>query len=136
MKKRYLIAACLLAFACKSKKSTEMGTASAGVKTEQGALKEGERGLVSDTAVIETNPQPPIIVDGLWPHNERFTGIRETEIEVPNFDCNNCFLQVIQFMAEHPGFREGGFSYHHCAMINITADPALPLDDRWQSSGS
>jgi len=99
-------------------------------------LKEGPRGLVSDTAVIETDPEPPIIVDGLWPHNERFTGIRETEIEVPNFDCNNCFLQVIQFMAEHPGFREGGFSYHHCAMINITADPALPLDDRWQSSGS
>jgi hypothetical protein len=99
-------------------------------------LKQGARGLVSDTAVIEQNPQPPILVDGLWPHTERFTGIRETDITVPNIDCNNCFLQVIQFMAEHPGFREGGFSYHHCAMLNITADPALPLDDRWQSAGS
>jgi hypothetical protein len=39
-------------------------------------------------------------------------------------------------MAEHPGFREGGFSYHHCAMINITPDADLPLDDRWQSTGS
>jgi len=99
-------------------------------------LKEGPRGLVSDTAVIEENPAPPIIVDGLWPHNERFTGIRETEILIPNIDCQGCFLQVIQFMAEHPGFREGGFSYHHCAMLNITADPNLPLDDRWQSAGS
>ena len=99
-------------------------------------LQETERGLRSAAAVIEENPEPPVIVDGLWPHNERFTGIRETEIEVPNIDCEGCFLQVIQFMADHPGFREGGFSYHHCAILNITADPALPLDDRWQAAGS
>jgi len=100
------------------------------------SLKETERGLRSDTAVIETDPAPPVIVDGLWPHYERHTGIWETEIEVPNIDCEGCFLQVIQFMADHPGFREGGFSYHHCAVLNITADPALPADDRWQAAGS
>jgi hypothetical protein len=99
-------------------------------------LAESERGLRSATAVIAENPEPPIIVDGLWPHNERFTGIRETEITVPNIDCEGCFLQVIQFMADHPGFREGGFSYHHCAVLNITADPNLAIDDRWQSAGS
>jgi len=37
----------------------------------------------------------------------------------------------VQFMEEHPGFREGGFTYHHCAVLNITADPALPLDEGW-----
>jgi hypothetical protein len=99
-------------------------------------LKETERGLRSDAAVIEQSPEPPIIVDGLWPHNERHTGIWETEIEVPNIECEGCFLQVIQFMADHPGFREGGFSYHHCAVLNITANPEQPLDERWQSSGS
>lgn len=99
-------------------------------------LKEGPRGMVSDRAVIEENPVPPIIADGLWQHRERYTGMWETEIEIPNIDCQGCFLQIIQFMEEHPGFREGGYSYHHCAMLNITADPALPLDDRWQSAGS
>ena len=99
-------------------------------------LKETERGLRSDTAVIEANPEPPLIVDGLWPHTERFTGVRETEIEVPNIDCEGCFLQVIMFMADHPGTREGGYSYHHCAVLNITANPDLPVDDRWQSAGS
>jgi hypothetical protein len=94
-------------------------------------LMEGARGMVSGPAEIEENPEPPVIVDGLWSHHERFTGIRETEIEIPNTDCQGCFLQVIQFMEEHPGFREGGFSYHHCAILNITADPALPVDDRW-----
>jgi hypothetical protein len=99
-------------------------------------MQETERGLRSVSAVIEADPGPPLLVDGLWPHNERFTGIRETEVQIPNIDCEGCFLQVIQFMAEHPGFREGGFSYHHCAILNITADEDLPLDNRWQVSGS
>jgi hypothetical protein len=99
-------------------------------------MKETERGLRSATAVIEATPKPPVLADGLWPHSERHTGIWETEIEIPNIDCEGCFLQVIQFMAEHPGFREGGFSYHHCAVLNITADQDKPLDNRWQLSGS
>jgi len=93
--------------------------------------KETENGTRSDSAVIEENPQPPVLVDGLWQHNERFTGIRETEIRIPNIDCEGCFLQVIQFMAEHPGVREGDFSYHHCARLNITANESLPADYGW-----
>lgn len=99
-------------------------------------LQETERGLRSESAEIQENPEPPVLADGLWAHDERRTGLWETEIEVPNIDCEGCFLQVIQFMAEHPGFREGGFSYHHCAILDITADPDLPPDNRWQSSGS
>ena len=94
-------------------------------------MKETERGLRSDRAEIQETPEPPVLVDGLWEHYERFTGIRETEIEIPNIDCEGCFLQVIQFMSEHPGFREGGFSYHHCAVLNITADSDQPVDERW-----
>jgi hypothetical protein len=99
-------------------------------------MKETDRGPRSETAAIDANPEPPVLVDGLWPHTEQPTESWETEVEIPNIDCDGCFLQVIQFMAEHPGFREGGFSYHHCAMINITPDADLPLDDRWQSTGS
>ena len=30
------------------------------------------------------------------------------------------------------GVREGGFSYHHCAVLNIAADPAKPNEDaKW-----
>jgi hypothetical protein len=94
-------------------------------------MKDTENGPRSASGEIQTDPQPPVLVDGLWVHNERFTGLRETDIEIPNIDCENCFLQIIQFMEEHPGVREGDFSYHHCAVLNITADPALPIDDRW-----
>ena len=94
-------------------------------------MKETERGPRSDSAHIETNPEPPILADALWPHDERSPGIWETEIAIPNIDCEACFLQVIQFMADHPGVREGGFSYHHCAVVRITADVDLPIDGRW-----
>lgn len=92
-------------------------------------MYETERGLRSQSAFIMTTPMPPIIVDGLWPHTERPTGNWETEITVPNINCEGCQLQVIQVMLEHPGVREGGFSYHHCAVLNITADPSKPNED-------
>lgn len=97
-------------------------------------MKETDRGLRSASAVIETHVQPPILVDGLWPHNEKpENSIRETEITIPNINCTGCTLQVIQVMLEHPGVREGGFSYHHCAVLDITADPSKPLeDDAWK----
>jgi hypothetical protein len=95
-------------------------------------MKDTERGPRSASAVIRVNPQPPLLVDGLWPHTEKPTTNWETEITLPNITCEGCTLQVIQFMAEHPGVREGGFSYHHCAVLNITADPEKPLEDaRW-----
>lgn len=94
-------------------------------------MKDTENGPRSDYFVVDENPRPPVLVDGLWENQVRRTGPRETEIRIPNIDCEGCFLQVVQSMEEHPGFREGGFTYHHCAVLNITADPALPMDEGW-----
>ena len=94
-------------------------------------MKETENGPRSDYAPIDPDPAPPVLVDGLWQNQVRRTGPIETEIRIPNIDCEDCFLQVVQFMEEHPGFREGGFTYHHCAVVNIKADPALPMEEGW-----
>jgi hypothetical protein len=94
-------------------------------------MQDTERGPRSLAAKIETNPAPPILLDGLWPHTERPTAPWGLYLEVPNIDCKGCVLQIIQFMANHPGVREGGFSYHHCAVLDITADPEKPIDERW-----
>ena len=51
----------------------------------------------------------------------------ETDLRLPNINCPKCTLQVIQFMADHPYNQPGGYSYHHCADLQITADPAKPL---------
>jgi hypothetical protein len=96
-------------------------------------MKDTERGPRSASGKVETNIQPPLIVDGLWMHHEKPTKLWETEITIPNITCEGCQLQVIQFMEEHPGTREGDFSYHHCAVLNITADPSKPAEDaRWK----
>jgi hypothetical protein len=34
-------------------------------------------------------------------------------------------------MAEHGLNAQGDFSYHHCADVQITADPKKPIDTRW-----
>jgi hypothetical protein len=91
-----------------------------------------ERGVRSQSAVIQNPPEAPVLLDGIFPHTERPTQIFEAEIPIPNITCPNCVLQVIEFMADHPGIAvDGGHMYHHCAILNITADPAKPVDKRW-----
>lgn len=77
--------------------------------------------------------KPPILADGLFPHTDaQPTPINwETDVKLPNINCDKCTLQVIQFMAEHGLNKDGDFSYHHCATLKITANPALPIDKAW-----
>jgi hypothetical protein len=91
-----------------------------------------EKGSRSQSAVIANPPEAPVLLDGIFAHTERPTQNFETEIPIPNISCPNCVLQVIEFMADHPGIAvDGGHSYHHCAVLNITADPSKPIDKRW-----
>jgi hypothetical protein len=98
----------------------------------QVTVKETEKGPRSAAAVIQNPPVAPVILDGIFAHTERPTQNFEAMIPIPNITCANCVLQVIEFMADHPGIAvDGGHSYHHCAVVNITADPAKPIDKRW-----
>lgn len=96
--------------------------------------REGPRGPLSVSATI-AKAEPPILADGLFPHTSppaRGT-FWEADLRVPNVDCENCVVQVIQWMAEHPGVAEGGFSYHHCATVNITRNAELEMDRAWDA---
>ena len=98
--------------------------------------RETERGPWSVSARIQNPVQPPVLADGLWAHTDR-TAIAqpfETDVMIPNINCEKCTLQIIQFMAEHGRNRDGDFSYHHCADLQITADPSKPLDTRWPAA--
>jgi hypothetical protein len=92
-----------------------------------------ERGPWSVSAKIDPNPKPPVLVDGLFQHTTKPEpgSFFETNLKIPNINCENCTLQVIQWMAEHGLNKDGDFSYHHCAALKITANPALPIDKRW-----
>jgi hypothetical protein len=97
-----------------------------------------ERGPQSVWAVIQSPPQLPLIADGLFQHYTRPTATGpqtfETDIQLPNITCAKCTLQVIQFMAQHGYNQPGGYSYHHCADLQITADPAKPVDKGWPTT--
>lgn len=95
--------------------------------------QEGQRGPQSVSAAIQNPPQIPVIADGLFVHSTRPTQPQfwETDIQLPNINCKKCTLQIVQFMAEHGFNNPGGYSYHHCAEVQITADPKKPLDKGW-----
>ena len=85
----------------------------------------------SVSAPFDTNPKIPVLMDGAFVHT---TTPRNTEwkvdVTLPNLSCDKCTLQVTQFMAEHALNPGGGFYYHHCADLQITADPKLPPADK------
>jgi hypothetical protein len=93
--------------------------------------RDSDRGPWSVSAEINSPPVAPIIADGLFQHTERPSKMWESDIPIPNINCKNCVLQIIEFMAEHGRNADGDFSYHHCAMVNITADSTKPIDSRW-----
>ena len=106
-------------------------------KDPEVTTRESARGPQSVSAVIQNPVRPPLLVDGLWAHDTRPTGTAapyETDIEIPNINYEKCTLQIIQFMAEHGLNRDGDFSYHHCADLKITADPAKPLATGWPTA--
>jgi hypothetical protein len=106
-----------------------------------------EKGLYSVWGQIQSPPQVPVLADGLFQHypkpGEPGSAILktpmapwETDIDLPNISCAKCTLQVIQFMADHVYNQPGGYAYHHCADLQITADPAKPIDKRWPVASS
>ena len=96
--------------------------------------RESDRGPWSVSAVIQNPAKIPVLADGLFVHATRPTGAMEpweADVQLPNINCRKCTLQVVQFMADHGFNNPGGYSYHHCANLQITADPAQPLSSGW-----
>lgn len=88
---------------------------------------------MSVSAVIQNPAVPPILVDGLFPRTTRGPALEtfDTDIMLPNINCDRCVLQIVQFMSAHAFNNPGGYTYHHCAIMHITADPSKPIDAAW-----
>ena len=106
-----------------------------------------DSGVSSVWGQIQSPPQIPVIADGLFQHYAKpgepasarlKTPMApwETDIDLPNISCAKCTLQVIQFMANHVYNQPGGYAYHHCADLAITADASKPLDKGWPTGGT
>jgi hypothetical protein len=90
-----------------------------------------ERGPRSVSAEIQNPVQMPVLADGLFVHQAKADGPFETDVTLPNISCKRCTLQVIEFMEQHAVNNPGMFTYHHCAVVQITPDPKKPIDAAW-----
>jgi hypothetical protein len=88
--------------------------------------------VMSVSAPVMNPVAPPVLVDGLWSHDDHVLHLYETDVTIPNINCKSCTLQVMQFMEQHPVNNPGQFSYHHCAVLHITADPKKAIDAGWE----
>jgi len=91
------------------------------------------QGPRSVSAKIMSPPAPPVLADGLFVHTEKAPpdAFFETDVRLPNINCDKCSLQIVEFMAEHPHNPDGDYSYHHCADIRIRANPSMPIAKAW-----
>ncbi len=96
--------------------------------------RDSEKGPMSVTAAIQNPPRIPVLADGLFAPTARAPDPFETDIQLPNITCEKCTLQIVEFMAEHGLNKDGGYFYHHCADLQIAADPAKPLDAGWPAA--
>ena len=92
---------------------------------------QSERGPQSVSGEIMNPVQMPVLADGLFAHHERTSTPFETDVTLPNINCKHCTLQIVQFMEQHGANNPGMYTYHHCAVVQITADAGKPIDAAW-----
>src|SRR5262249_16435273 len=85
----------------------------------------------SVSAKIMNPVAPPVLADGLFVHAEKADAAFETDVQLPNINCNKSTLQIVKFMAEPGHNPDGDYSYHHCADLRIRANPSLPVARSW-----
>ena len=93
--------------------------------------RDSEKGPWSTSAPISNPVKAPVLADGLWQHTSKVAEPWDTDVTLPNINCEKCTLQITQFMAEHGYNKDGGYYYHHCADLQITADASKPMDRGW-----
>ncbi len=52
-------------------------------------------------------------------------GIQAKEIALPNIECDNCTLQMLQYLNPGPPYAPGNF-YYQCADITLSAAAPAP----------
>ncbi len=79
------------------------------------------------SAPIESSPQYPTLVDGLFVHTNSPSNLqRSATITVPMMSCENCTLQLLQFMSNHTP----GCFYFQCATLRIVLpDAGVPVEE-------
>jgi len=88
-------------------------------RPEQNTSQQGDDPLTSDAPLSDINEVLDVYILGYFLDDEAGFGQRHeysTTVTLPNIDCTNCTLQLIQFM-----YNDDQPYYYQCADITITA---------------
>lgn len=100
-------------------------------KDPEAKTEPSPNGPRSVSGAIQYPPVAPVLADGLFQHVSKFDKEMETDVEIPNINCSKCTLQIVEFMAAHGLNKDGDYTYHHCAVLAIKANPSKPIDTRY-----
>jgi len=69
---------------------------------------------------------PGVLIDGIADRSGG--GMYSQEVTLPDIECSNCTLQVIQVMSDKPPYGDGNDMYYQCAdlVLSVDADPEDP----------
>jgi hypothetical protein len=94
---------------------------------------DGVDGFKDPKSFDDVSGGPSVLVDGIA--DKAGNGTYSQDVTLPNVECNNCTLQVIQVMTDKPPYGDGNDIYYQCADIVLVKD-ASAADAGGSSSGA
>jgi hypothetical protein len=82
---------------------------------------DGQDIFVDPKGFDDVSGGPGVILDGIA---DKQGGDYMQEIVLPNIECDNCVLQVIQVMSDKPPYGDGNDMYYQCADIALKGEVA------------
>lgn len=88
--------------------------------------EDGDDLFVDPQGFEDVGGGPGVLLDGIADRGGG--GIYSQEITLPDVECDNCTLQVIQVMSDKPPYGDGNDMYYQCAdlVLSADADPYVP----------
>lgn len=81
---------------------------------------DGNDSFVDPKSYDDLNTAPSVLVDNIADKSGSMQ-MYSQEITLPNKECSNCTLQVLQLMSDKPPFGDGNEFYYQCADIVISS---------------
>ena len=81
--------------------------------------EDGQDGFFEPAAFDDKSGGPGVLVDGIA---DKDGGEYSQEVTLPNIECSNCVLQLIQMMTDKPPYGDGNDLYYQCADIAIVGE--------------
>lgn len=94
---------------------------------------DGVTAFVNPKSFTDLNTAPSVLVDGIADRTDGQT--YSQEITLPDVECDNCTLQVIQVMTDKPPYGDGNDLYYQCADI-VLAKSTTPGSSSGDDGGA